>query len=176
MIQLREKDLSAAELYPLARDLRLLTQDYGSLLLINDRVDLALAIDADGVHLGQHSLPIEAARTLLGKQKIIGVSTHSLAEVNMAQKQGADFVTYGPVYYTPSKAAYGDPVGVTALKLSCQQCRNLPVYALGGLKPNNVLDTLQTGAYGIAVISALLAEPSPVLAYQKLTREIQKVN
>ena len=171
MVQLREKDLSAAELYPLAKELRSLTQRYKSLLLINDRIDLALAIGADGVHLGHHSLPIKIARKILGPNSLIGVSTHSVTEVKSAQNQGADFVTYGPVYFTPSKAAYGDPVGIESLQKVCNTCK-IPVYSLGGIKVNNTKETLQTGSHGVAMISALLSDPLPNQAYQKLTLEL----
>ena len=168
MIQLREKDLSAAELFPLAKELRSLTHRYDSLLLINDRIDLAQAIGADGVHLGGHSLPIDIAREILGSKFLIGVSTHSKNEVETAQNQGADFVTYGPVHFTPSKAAYGDPVGLKSLRNACL-CSNIPLYALGGIKEDNAKSTLQSGAHGIAIISALLADMSPKQAYQRLT-------
>lgn len=166
MLQLREKDLSAAELYPLAKDLRTLTHRHSCLLLINDRIDLAQAIGADGVHLGSHSLPIKIVRQILGSNVLIGASTHSLNEVEAAQKNGADFVTYGPVFVTPSKTAYGNPVGIESLQCICASCK-IPVYALGGIKTHNTRATLQAGAHGVAMISALLAEPSPTQAYQQ---------
>ncbi|MEA3544766.1 MAG: thiamine phosphate synthase [Thermodesulfobacteriota bacterium] len=167
MVQLRDKDLSAAELYPLAKKLRLLTRRHKSLLLINDRIDLTQAVGADGVHLGGHSLPIKIARQILGSNFLIGASTHSAVEIESAQKQGADFVTYGPVYYTPSKAAYGDPVGLESLRDICQASK-IPVYALGGIKASNTREILQAGVHGVAMISALLSDPSPTKAYQKL--------
>ncbi|MDX2493571.1 MAG: thiamine phosphate synthase [Desulfuromusa sp.] len=168
MVQLREKDLSVAELYPLAKQLRSLTHRYKSLLIINDRIDLAQALGADGVHLGTHSLPIKIARQILGLNSLIGVSTHSTQEVELAQKHGANFVTYGPVYFTPSKQVYGDPVGIESLQSICGNC-NIPVYALGGIKANNTKATLQAGAHGVAMISALLADPSPTQAYHEFT-------
>ncbi|MCD6582768.1 MAG: thiamine phosphate synthase [Desulfuromusa sp.] len=171
MVQLREKDLTAAELYPLAQELRSLTHRYKSLLLINDRVDLALAIGADGVHLGGHSLPIISARKILGSNYLIGASTHSAAEVKSAQNQGADFVTYGPIYFTPSKAAYGEPVGIESLRNICNTSK-IPVYALGGIKANNTKEILQAGAHGVAMISALLSDPSPIQAYEKFAQEL----
>ena len=167
MVQLREKDLSAAELFPLAKNLRSLTHHYKSLLLINDRIDLAQAIGADGVHLGGHSLPVKSARNILGSNYLIGASTHSVAEVESAQNQGADFVTYGPVYFTPSKQAYGKPVGIESLQSICARS-NIPVYALGGIKANNTKTMLQAGAHGVAMISALLAGSSPTQAYQQI--------
>lgn len=160
MFQLREKDLTAAQLYPLAIQLRQLTRRHKALLLINDRIDLALAADADGVQLGNHSLPPAVARQLLGPDKLLGVSTHHPGEISSAASSGADFVTYGPIYPTPSKAAYGDPVGLEKLYSACH-ATCLPVFALGGITPDNLKQTLQTGAHGTAMISALLASPSP---------------
>ncbi|MCD6187690.1 MAG: thiamine phosphate synthase [Desulfuromusa sp.] len=168
MIQLREKDLSAAELYPLARKLRSLTHKHNSLLLINDRIDLVQAIGADGVHLGGHSLPVKIARQILGSNALIGASTHSAAAAAAAQRQGADFITFGPVFFTPSKAQFGAPVGIESLRTICKTCK-IPVYALGGIKANNTKETLQTGAHGVAMISALLSSPEPAQAYQQIT-------
>ena len=172
MVQLREKDLSAAELYPLAKDLRALTSAYHSRLLINDRVDLAQAVAADGVHLGSRSLPPRVARRILGPEALIGVSTHSPAEIKQAQQEGADFVTYGPVFFTASKACYGPPVGLTALQSICTS-DSCPVYALGGVNASNLTATLNAGAYGIAVISALLSSVSPTEACRQLTDRLQ---
>lgn len=171
MIQMREKDLSAAELYPLAKRLRTMTHCHNSLLLINDRIDLALAVKADGVHLGHHSLPINVARKVLGPNFLIGASTHSSDEVKVASQQGADFVTFGPIYYTPSKAAYGNPVGIEPLQEIAVET-SIPIYALGGIKKDNAKKTLEAGAYGLAAISALLSAPSPSRAYKLLSKHI----
>ena len=168
MVQLREKDLSAAELYPLARDLRLLTHRYNALLLINDRIDIAQAVGADGVHLGGHSLPIKKTREILGSKALIGVSTHSALEAESAQNQGADFITYGPVFFTPSKAPFGPPVGVNSLQTVCNCCK-IPVYALGGVKIDNTVEIMNSGAYGVSMISALLSAPDPNQAVQQFS-------
>ncbi len=168
MVQLREKDLSAAELYPLARDLRSLTHKHNARLLINDRIDVAVAVAADGVHLGGHSLPVKIARKILGTNSLIGASTHSLAEAETAQNDGADFITCGPVFLTPSKAPYGAPIGPESLQKICNSC-TIPVYALGGIKTDNTRKVLQGGAYGVAMISALLSAAEPALAYQQLS-------
>src|SRR5512133_550031 len=114
-VQLREKDLPAAALYPLALELRALTRDYGAKLLVNDRIDLALAVEADGVHLGGHSLPVAIARKLLGPDRLLGVSTHCVEEISGAARDGVDFVTFGPIYPTPSKLPFGDPLGLKLL-------------------------------------------------------------
>ncbi len=159
-IQLREKDLSAAELLPLARELRELTRKYDARLLINDRIDLALAVQADGVHLGEHSLPTDVVRKLVGPKRLIGVSTHSNADISRAIKLGADFVTFGPVYETPSKAVFGPPQGLQALTEACRDS-SLPVFALGGITPTRVAEVRHAGASGVALISAILASPAP---------------
>jgi thiamine-phosphate pyrophosphorylase len=159
-IQLREKDLSAAELLPLARELRELTRKYDARLLINDRIDLALAVQADGVHLGGHSLPTDIVRQQVGPKLLIGVSTHSNADINRANEQGADFVTFGPVYATPSKSAFGPPQGLNTLTEACR-ASSLPVFALGGITSSRAAEVRQAGASGVALISAILASHNP---------------
>jgi len=161
--QLREKDLSPRELYPLALEMRQLTQTYGAHLLINDRVDLALAVDADGVHLTTTSLPASIARRVLGPGRLIGVSTHTLAEAQVAADDGADFVVFGPVFYTPSKAPYGEPVGLDALRV-VRAAVNIPILAIGGVKQANLDQVLDAGADGIAVISAIISADDPMAA------------
>lgn len=167
MIQLREKDLPAAELLSLAEELRLLTRGYRARLLINDRVDVALACDADGVHLGGHSLPAAQARKLLGPKRLIGVSTHRLEEVRAAEAGTADFVTFGPVFDTPSKRPFGAPVGLAALAEACRSTR-LPVYALGGIELTRLADVKQSGAAGVACIRAVLSASNPHTAASSL--------
>lgn len=154
-VQLREKDLSAAELYPLALALRQLTREFSAKLLINDRIDLALAVAADGVHLGGQSLAITVARQLLGEQRIIGVSTHHPDEVKRAAAAGADFVTFGPIYATPSKASYGPPLGVAALSAVCTDA-SLPVFALGGVTLPRLAELRAAGCTRVALIGAIL--------------------
>ena len=167
-VQLREKDLSAAELLPLARDLRELTRRYDAHLLINDQIDLALAVHADGVHLGGHSLPTNVVRQKVGPSLLIGVSTHSNTDIIIATGQGADFVTFGPVYATPSKAAFGPPQGLPALSAACR-ISALPVFALGGITVSKLADIRLAGAGGIALISAILASPDPRRAAEAFT-------
>lgn len=168
-VQLREKDLPAAELLPLAEELRILTRRFAARLLLNDRIDVALAVAADGVHLGGHSLPAAVARHLLGPQRLIGVSTHHPTEIAAAAAAGADFVTFGPVFATPSKRAFGPPQGLQALRLACQNSP-LPVFALGGIKPCHLAALQSAGAAGAAVISALMAAPDPVTAARHFCR------
>jgi thiamine-phosphate pyrophosphorylase len=165
--QLREKDLSPREFYPLALEMRQVTQSYGAHLLINDRVDVALAVDADGVHLTTTSLPATVARQLLGPGRLIGVSTHTLTEAQEAANEGADFVVFGPVFFTPSKAPYGEPVGLDALR-TVRAAVNLPILAIGGVKKANLDQVLAAGADGIAVISAIISADDPTAACQDL--------
>jgi len=159
-VQLREKDLSSRELYELAYTLRNLTKKYAARLIINDRVDIALAVDADGVHLGLNSLPIHRARKLLGSSKLIGLSCHNQVNAIMAQENGADFITFGPVYYTPSKANYGKPVGVDNLE-AVSHLLNIPIFALGGIKKGNIHEVIAAGATGVALVSAIIAADDP---------------
>jgi thiamine-phosphate pyrophosphorylase len=165
--QLREKDLPPRDLYPLALQLRRLTQAYGARLLINDRVDVALAVQADGVHLTTVSLPARVARQLLGPKRLIGISTHNIAEAQAAAQDGADFLVFGPVFYTPSKAPYGQPVGLDALR-AVRAVVSMPILAIGGIKKANLDQVLAAGAEGIAVISAVISAEDPMAASQDL--------
>lgn len=172
-VQLREKDLPGAELYRLALELRTLTRNYGARLLINDRLDIALAVEADGVHLGINSLPVAAARRLPGSQMIIGYSAHAIDEALRAQADGADFITFSPVYYTPSKAVYGEPCGVKKLAAAASAL-DIPVIALGGIKHANISEALSANIEGIAIISAILAAPDPHVAVVSLLKKIEE--
>jgi thiamine-phosphate pyrophosphorylase len=160
-VQLREKDLSSRELYELAYDMRKLTSRYGAKLLINDRVDISLAVEADGVHLGLNSMPIHRVRRLLGNTRLIGLSCHNQVNAIMAQENGADFITFGPVYYTPSKANYGKPVGIERLEI-VSHLLDIPVFALGGIKKENIHEVTAAGATGIALVSAIIAHEDPL--------------
>jgi thiamine-phosphate pyrophosphorylase len=173
LVQLREKDLCSADLFRLATKLRILTNRYGARLLINDRLDIALACGADGVQLGISTLPVVAARHLLGTRMVIGYSAHSIDEALRVQTEGADFVTFGPVYATPSKADFGAPCGVMKLA-EAAAALDIPVYALGGIKLDNSVAALKAGARGIAVISAILAAENPHSAAALLRTKIEE--
>ena len=168
-IQLREKDLDGGELLSLAEKVKVLCGRYRASLLINDRVDVALGVDADGVQLGSASMPADAARALLGEKKLIGVSTHSLKEALEADRAGADFILFGPVYFTASKASYGKPQGLAPLKEVVEKI-SLPVYAIGGVKPENIAEVKRTGARGVALISAVMSAEEPLAASRELLR------
>jgi len=166
-VQLREKDLAARQLLELATAMRQLTRRFGAQLLINDRVDIALAADADGVHLGEAGIPADVARQLLGPARMVGVSCHDLPGARVAQERGADFITFGPVYATPSKAAFGEPVGVRLLAEAVCNLR-IPVFALGGITAERVAEVLRSGAAGIALISSIISATSPQEAAREL--------
>jgi thiamine-phosphate pyrophosphorylase len=153
-IQLRERDLPIRELLALAQDMRSLTKEYGAKLFINDRVDVAIAADADGVHLAHQSMPPGAVRRVVGDRMLIGVSTHTIEEAKAAEAGGADFITFGPVFPTPSKAAFGSPVGLNSLKNTKNAVR-IPIFGLGGIKSGNIEHVFSSGADGIAMISEI---------------------
>ena len=172
-VQLREKDLSGRELFVLAEKIKTLCEHYRAALFINDRIDIALGVDADGVQLGSASMSMEAVRALLGQKKLIGASTHSTKEAEEAQQGGADFILFGPVYFTPSKAVYGKPQGLGPLKEVVEKI-SLPVYAIGGIKPENIGEVKKTGIRGVALISAVLSATDPLAAAQEILKGLKK--
>lgn len=152
LIQLREKNLSARTLFELAACAARLTRGSDTRLLLNDRADIASVAGADGVHLTTRSLEARVVRRAFGEDFLIGVSTHTLAEAVSAQRAGADFATFGPVYDTPSKRAYGQPTGLLALKEAAHMLAPFPLLALGGITLENAHDALRAGAHGLAAI------------------------
>ncbi|MDU0460906.1 MAG: thiamine phosphate synthase [Geobacteraceae bacterium] len=173
LVQLREKDLPARRQFELALQLRSITSAHGALLLINDRVDIAMAVGADGVHVGVDSLPVAEVRRLLGTKLLIGYSAHSVEEALQAERDGADFVTFGPVYQTPSKMKYGDPVGVQQL-VAAVRALAIPVFALGGVKMSTVAEVMSSGCQGAAMISGIVSEPDPRNAASLMLEKIEK--
>ncbi|MBI4688912.1 MAG: thiamine phosphate synthase [Nitrospirae bacterium] len=156
-VQLREKDLGVRELLDMAYGMRELAKKYNARLFINDRVDIALTVRADGVHLGQESIPADAVRKIAGERLMIGVSTHDIDEAVKAEKDGADFITIGPVYQTPSKLKYGKPIGIDTLR-KIKSTVLIPVFAIGGIKEDGVKGVMDAGADGIALISGILGD------------------
>jgi thiamine-phosphate pyrophosphorylase len=165
-VQLREKDLGAVELLRLARGLREPTTAAGAWLIVNDRMDVALAAGADGVQRTHASLPVDDLRVAAGGRLRVGASVHSLDEAQAAAGAGAEWVFFGPVYDTPSKRGYGDPQGLAALTRVARSV-DLPVIAIGGITPERVADVRAAGAAGVAVISAILAADSPADATRR---------
>jgi thiamine-phosphate pyrophosphorylase len=152
LIQIREKKLSARLVFELVSKAAEITQTTGTKLLVNDRADLALAGKADGVHLTSQSLSCSTIRRSFSKTFIIGVSTHTFEEAEEAKKQGANFVTYSPIFTTPNK---NDPQGVEKLQEICRKLSPFPVVALGGINAGNFPEVLKAGASGLAAIRFL---------------------
>jgi thiamine-phosphate pyrophosphorylase len=159
-VQVREKDLGAAELAALCRRLRPPTRERGALLIVNDRVDVALAVGADAVQRTGASLAVDDIRSIAGPRLRVGASVHSLDDAVDAEAKGADWVVFGPVYDTPSKRRYGAPQGLDALAKVTGRVR-VPVIAIGGITPERVREVRGVGAHGVAAIAAILDAPSP---------------
>lgn len=170
-VQFREKDLPVREQLDMAYSMKDLTTRYNAMLFINDRVDIALCVGAEGVHLGQSGIPVHAVRDMAGNKLMIGASTHSLEEASIAEEEGADFITFGPIYDTPSKVKYGRPVGIDALK-EVNKKVSIPIFGIGGIKTDNIKDVIDAGAQGIALISGIFGEPD----VRKATQEYLKVS
>lgn len=156
LVQLREKDISTLEFLNIALKVKAVTDKYNIPLIINDRLDIALAIDAAGLHIGQADMPLKTARKLLGKEKIIGVSTSNVKEALEAEKDGADYVGVGAMFPTNTKK---DTKSVSLEELhNIKNSINIPVVAIGGINKNNIKLVFNAGADGAAVISAILGE------------------
>lgn len=169
VIQYREKDQPTNKMIETARQLRAVCTGAGVALIINDRIDVALAVDADGVHLGQDDFPIAKARQMLGGHAIIGGSADDLEQARGVQAAGADYVGLGPVFPTGSKDDAGPVTGLDNLAKVCQNL-DIPVVAIGGVDKTNAAKVMAAGAHGIAVISAVCCQESPVQAAADLTR------
>jgi thiamine-phosphate pyrophosphorylase len=166
-VQVREKDLGAADLALVCRRLVAPARDAGAMLVVNDRVDVALAVGADAVQRTHTSLPVDDIRAIAGRRLRIGASVHSLADAVEAELKGADWVTFGPVYDTPSKRPYGPPQGLQRLATVTRGLR-IPVIAIGGITPERVRQVREAGARGVAAISFIQAADSPADATRRL--------
>lgn len=166
-VQLREKDLSPVELFHMAEEIKKICQTYRARLFINDRIDVAMGVEADGVQLTGRSLPVDVVRRFYSG--LIGVSTHSLDEALLAQRGGADFALFGPIFFTPSKIQYGEPQGLSRLQYITRNVKLL-VFAVGGITPDRAKACLEAGAHGVAVISAIMSSEN----IKASVREFQK--
>lgn len=166
-VQLREKDLDGRPLMQLAAELLQICRRYRVPMLINGRVDVALASGADGVHLPADGICPQDARKLLGPSKLIGVSTHTAAEITRAEALGADFAVFGPVFAPISKGTYAAPCGPEGLTSACAAA-SIPVFALGGITAARTVELADTGAAGVAVIGAIIGARDPARAVREL--------
>ncbi|HET7910078.1 MAG TPA: thiamine phosphate synthase [Nitrospira sp.] len=166
-IQLRERDLTAKELLALTNEIGQLAQPSGCQLLINDRIDISLTVQGAGVHLRSDSLPVKVARRLVGADRLLGVSVHSVHEAVKAEADGADYVVFGPIYETPSKHMYGRPLGLSTLKEAAGVVR-VPIVGIGGITAARARDVRAAGAFGVAVIAAVLGAENPEAATRAL--------
>jgi len=175
VIQLREKNLPLTPFLKRAIKMRkIIPSKKKTLFIVNDRVDIAVASQADGVHLGQEDFPLKDARKILGEDKIIGISTHSLKEAIEAEKEGADYIAIGPIFPTSTKANAGLPRG-TEIISQIKEAVNIPVVAIGGINEGNVERVLRAGADGVAVISAIFKEKDAGLATRNFYKKIEKI-
>jgi thiamine-phosphate pyrophosphorylase len=172
-IQLREKGGSTRGMIEAARSMLGVCRQAGVPLIVNDRIDVAIAADADGVHLGQSDFPIPLARRLLGVDKIIGGSAATLDDAKTCLAEGADYVGFGPVYPTSSKADAGPVSGREALR-AVVQAIPLPIIGIGGITVENVVEVMETRAFGIAVISAVCCRIDPEGATKALRKELER--
>ena len=163
MVQLREKDADTRDFVALGLRLKELLTPLGVPLIINDRIDVALAVDADGVHIGQSDMPYEIARRLLGPGKIIGLSVENIDEVIRANALDVDYIAVSPVYGTPTKTDTAEPFGLEGLRRAVELTRH-PVVAIGGMNERTAADVFAAGADGIAVVSAICSAPDPAAA------------
>jgi thiamine-phosphate pyrophosphorylase len=170
-VQLREKTCSTREFIEEAARLKALLKPSGVPLIINDRLDVALAVGANGVHLGQSDMPLAAARSLVGSTMVIGISAESVEDAVAAQAGGADYLGVSPIFATPTKPDTAAPLGMAGLQ-AIRRAVNLPLVAIGGLNHRNAAQAIRAGADGVAVVSAIVAAEDPEQAARDLTREI----
>ncbi len=170
-VQLREKDCSTREFLQEALALKELLQSLMVPLIINDRVDIALAVGADGVHLGQSDMPISHARRLLGPNCLIGISAESVDHAVEAEQQGADYIGISPVFSTPTKADTAPALGLEGIR-QIRELVRIPLVGIGGINQTNARQVLASGADGVAVVSAIMAAASPRLAAEVIKGEL----
>lgn len=173
VIQLREKDSSSKEFYEIACSIKKITEKYKVPLIINDRADIALAVDAEGVHVGQSDLPPLAVRNIIGKDKIVGVSAHNVEQAVKAYEEGADYIGVGAMYATNTKKN-AEVTGIEGLR-KIRANVSIPIVAIGGINEKKVLNFKGTGIDGIAVVSAVIAKPDIKEAASVLAELVKKV-
>lgn len=173
LVQLREKEASSLDFYREALAMKKLLAPYGVPLIINDRVDIALAVDADGLHIGQGDLPYAVARDLLGEDKIIGLSVENTQDVLIANELDIDYIGISPVFLTDTKQDTASALGIEGAR-AINKLSNKPSVGIGGIHLDNVADIIATGSEGVSVVSAIVSAPSPREAAQQLKEIIIK--
>jgi thiamine-phosphate pyrophosphorylase len=175
VVQLRDKEASTRELVAWAESLQALLVPQHVPLVINDRIDVALAVGAAGAHVGQHDMPVARARRLLGRDRLLGVSVSTVEEALRAESDGADYLGVSPIYATPTKPDTPPAVGLAGLR-ALRAATRLPLVAIGGLTTANLLPVLRSGADGIAVVSAIMAADDPAAAARALRAQIDQAS
>ena len=166
LVQYRNKTGSMKEAYDRARTLRDIAAEWGMLFVVNDRCDLAIAVEADGVHLGQTDLPLNLARRVVGKTMMIGISTHNPEQVRAATELGADYLGFGPIFSTNTKLNHEPVVGLEGM-VQVRCLTHLPIFAIGGITPASVPELCQAGANGVAVASGILGAKDGPKAFRQ---------
>lgn len=174
IIQFRDKFMGTADMISTARAIRKICTKKGAIFLVNDRVDVALVSEADGVHLGKDDIPVYEARKLLGSRKIVGGTAHSLKEALMREKEGADYIGFGHIYETFSKEKKGRPKGTDYLR-KVVDAISVPVIAIGGINITNIDDVMQTGVHGAALIGSVVKSKDPIKIVRELREKIYRV-
>jgi thiamine-phosphate pyrophosphorylase len=167
VIQYREKNLNTRQMVEAATALSALCRQKGVVFLINDRLDVALAVDAHGVHLGQSDMPVPQARKLLGPEKLLGVSVQDIETMDAAENAGADYLSFSPVFTTPTKPDHERPLGLERVRVLAGRT-GLPTVAIGGINRTNAAEVMRAGVRGICVISAVMGAPDPEAAAREL--------
>lgn len=173
IIQLRDKISSKQKVLEKAKKLKRLTDQYDVTFIVNDHIDVALAVDADGIHLGQDDLPLSEARKIVGNNKIIGISTHAISEALKAEREGADYIGVGPIFQTKSKADVVDPVTTAYIKEVVDANLSIPFVAIGGIKLHNVDQVLAAGAERICAISEIVGSDNIKATCEEFIRKIK---
>ncbi len=167
IVQLREKSATTLDFYQSAKQIKSFLDKKGIPLIINDRIDIALAVDADGVHLGQDDMPLPIARKVLGKDKIIGISVNNVEEAKRAEQESADYLGLSPVFPTPTKTDTSEPIGIERIP-AIRNAVSIPLVGIGGLNIHNAAEVIKAGCDGIAVVSAIVSAENPEIAAKEL--------
>jgi thiamine-phosphate pyrophosphorylase len=175
LFQYRDKAASGKDAYRQAEQLRRAASDAGAILVVNDRCDLALAVEADGVHLGQDDLPVALARAVMGPDRLIGLSTHTAEQITLAIADQPDYVGFGPIFPTASKADHEPAVGVEGLQ-RVRVLTNLPMFAIGGISLEHAESLMRAGADGIAVMSAIWSAPDISAAVRAFIEKVERAS